>query len=86
MLEFLKKIESLIKSSSYLSFNHRLVTLSSAPFLVVHANPQYSCITGNTPADVLGKPLHEIIQDPTCKATTAKTHSLASLNKQVTDC
>ena len=69
---------------SYL-FHHRLVTLSFAPFLVVHANPQYSLITGNAPADVLGKPLHEVIQDPACKATTAKTHSLASLNNQVTD-
>ena len=41
-------------------------------------------MTGRTPADVLGKPLHEVIQDPACKAATAKTHSLASLNGKVT--
>lgn len=63
----------------------RLVTLSFAPFLVVHANPEYSRMTGHTPADVLGKPLHELIQDQACKAATAKTHSLASLNDQVTN-
>ena len=60
------------------------MTLSFAPFLVVHANPDYSRMTGLTPADILGKPLHEVIQDKACKQATAKTHSLASLNNQVT--
>lgn len=62
----------------------RLVTLSFAPFLVVHANPAYTQMTGLTSADILGKPFHQVIQDKTRKADTAKAHSLASLNEQVT--
>ncbi|CAB9522980.1 expressed unknown protein [Seminavis robusta] len=62
----------------------RLVTLSFAPFLVVHANPAYTEKTGLSPADILGKPFHEVIQDKVLKATTAKASALTSLHEQVT--
>ena len=82
MYNFIVKGDKISPASSL--FIHRLVTLSFAPFLVVHVNPEYTRMTGLTPADILGKPLHVVIQDKVCKAATAKTHSLASLNNQVT--
>lgn len=63
---------------------HRLVTLSFAPFLVVHVNAAYTQLTGIRSADILGKPFCEAIQDPTCKRTTSQARTLASLNEQVT--
>lgn len=60
------------------------MTLSFAPFLVVHVNPAYTDMTGRSPADILGKPFHEVIEDRTVKAATAKASSLTSLHEQVT--
>jgi len=62
----------------------RIVTLSFAPFLVVHVNPAYTRSTGLSPANILGKPFHEVIEDPSCKANTAKASSLTSLHERVT--
>jgi PAS domain-containing protein len=67
-----------------LFFTCRLVTLSFAPFLVVHVNPAYTDMTGISPADILGKPFHEVIEDRTVKAATSKASSLTSLHEQVT--
>ena len=58
--------------------------MSFAPFLVVHVNPAYTRMTGLSPADILGKPFHEVIEDPTCKSNTAKAYSLTSLHEKVT--
>lgn len=55
--------------------------MSFAPFLVVHVNPAYTRRTGLSPADVLGKPFYEVIEDPSCKANTAKASSLTSLHE-----
>ena len=63
---------------------YRIVTLSFAPFLVVHINPAYTRVTGLSPADILGKPFHEVIEDPTCKANTAKASTLTGLHEKVT--
>lgn len=63
---------------------NRIVTLSFAPFLVVHINPAYTRMTGLTPADILGKPFHEVIEDSSIKASTAKASSLTSLHEKVT--
>ena len=52
--------------------------MSFAPFLVVHINPAYTRMTGLTPADILGKPFHEVIEDPSIKASTAKAAAPAS--------
>ena len=41
-------------------------------------------MTGLTPADILGKPFHEAIQELDCKSTTAKATSLATLHERVT--
>jgi PAS domain-containing protein len=60
------------------------VTLSFAPFLVVHVNPAYTDMTGLSPADILGKPFHEVIEERTVKAATAKASSLTSLHEHVT--
>lgn len=58
--------------------------MSFAPFLVVHVNPAYTRATGLAPADILGKPFHEVIEDPAYKANTAKASSLTSLHEKVT--
>ena len=58
--------------------------MSFAPFLVVHINPAYTRLTGLSPADILGKPFHEVIEDPAYKANTAKASSLTSLHEKAT--
>lgn len=63
---------------------NRIVTLSFAPFLVVHVNPAYTRVTGLSPADILGKPFHEVIEDAACKVNTAKASSLTRLHESVT--
>jgi hypothetical protein len=64
------------------SFLHRLVTLSFAPFLIVHINSAYTRMTGLSPANVLGKAFHEVIHDKAFKTKAAKASSLARLHKE----
>lgn len=45
--------------SNFLNF--RVVTLSFAPFIVVHVNTSYTRLTGYSSAKVLGRPLHECV-------------------------
>lgn len=51
---------------------------------MVHVNPAYTRSTGLSPADILGKPFHEVIEDAACKANTAKAPTLTGLHEKVT--
>lgn len=73
--------------SSYVSAPHllplyRLVTLSFAPFIIVHVNPAYTSLTGLSPSDCLGKPFHDVILQDEDKKTPASS-SLANLHNEV---
>ena len=57
--------------SSFL--NLRVVTLSFAPFIVVHVNTSYIRLTGYSSAKVLGRPLHECVGGK-CKEWLDSSH------------
>jgi PAS fold len=61
-----------------------LVTLSFAPFLIIHVNPAYTRMTGNGAKDVLGKPFREVFKDKRCKSMAAQVATLASMHDQLT--
>lgn len=71
------------KSSILPSFC-RLVTLSFAPFLIIHANSAFSRMTGVKAKDILGKQLREVFKDKRCKAMAANVSSLAGMHDQLT--
>ena len=62
-----------------------MVTLSFAPFIVVHVNTSYTRLTGFSSAKVLGKPLHECVGGK-CKDwldASRTTHPIATLHERV---
>jgi len=64
----------------------RVVTLSFAPFIVVHVNTAYIKSTGNSSVDVLGRSLHECIGGK-CKnwldSSREAKHPVAALHDRV---
>ncbi|CAB9522981.1 expressed unknown protein [Seminavis robusta] len=62
----------------------RLVTLSFAPFIIIHVNAAYSRMTGLAAKDVLGKAFRDVFKDKRCKAMAAHVSSLASMHGQLT--
>ena len=63
---------------------YRLVTLSFAPFLIIHANSAFTRMTGIKAKDILGKQLREVFKDKRCKAMAANVSSLAGMHEQLT--
>ena len=63
---------------------YRLVTLSFAPFLIIHANSAFTRMTGIKAKDILGKQLREIFKDKRCKAMAANVSSLDGMHEQLT--
>lgn len=61
-----------------------MVTLSFAPFLIIHVNAAYTRMTGIGAKDVLGKPFQDIFKDKRCKAMAGSVSSLATLHEQLT--
>jgi hypothetical protein len=59
--------------------------MSFAPFSVVHVNAAYINLTGLSSADVVGRPLGELVHDPLVAAalkTTCNSFSLSTLHRQ----
>ena len=63
------------------------MTLSFAPFIVVHVNTSYTRLTGYSSAKVLGRPLHECVGG-NCKdwleSSRKSPHPVATLHERFT--
>jgi PAS fold len=69
----------------FISFR-RLVTLSFAPFTVVHVNAAYMRMTGLSSVDTLGRPFHELLEDEVLVAalqSQGEIDSLETIHDQV---
>ncbi|CAB9522982.1 expressed unknown protein [Seminavis robusta] len=67
------------------SLDARVVTLSLAPYIVVHVNTAYTRLTGFSSATVLGKPLVDCLS-PSCKdwiKCSVATHPISALHDRV---
>jgi len=62
-----------------------LIALSFTPFVVVHVNVAFTLLSSQPSTKVLGKPLHELMDDPVVVAalqTSCTIFSLRSLHEQ----
>jgi len=71
--------------SQFISFPLRLISHAYAPFVVVHVNEPYTRLTSKSSSKILGRPLHELLDDPVVAAalqTSCQEFSLKVLNEQ----